>query len=195
VISSAFTAESVPAIPWWLVLLQGIASAILGLMLLTETGLTLFVLVVFLGIYWLISGIFDLVGMFMDRSMWGWKLFSGVIGILAGVMIVRHPLWAAVLVPATVVWILAFFGIVIGVITIVRALAGAGWGAGILGAISLLLGVLMLFNTVISTVVLIYVVAACLLIGGIVAIAASFWLRSLERGAGPEAAASQRLHA
>src|SRR4030088_3193355 len=128
-------AEGLPRPPWWLVLLQGIASLIIGLLLLTETGVTVFYLVVFLGVYWLISGIFDLVSLFVDRRHWGWKVFSGVIGIVAGLIIVRHPVWSAVLVPVTLVWILAFIGILIGVTHTIRTVTASDYAPTLLGMV------------------------------------------------------------
>jgi hypothetical protein len=64
-------------VPWWLVLLQGVAAVLIGLLLVTQPGATLFTLVIFLGVYWLVGGIFDLVGIFLDRTNWGLKLLSG----------------------------------------------------------------------------------------------------------------------
>jgi uncharacterized membrane protein HdeD (DUF308 family) len=171
-------AEGLPRPPWWLVLLQGIASLIIGLLLLTETGVTVFYLVVFLGVYWLISGIFDLVSLFVDRRHWGWKVFSGVIGIVAGLVIVRHPVWSAVLVPVTLVWILAFIGILIGVTHIIRAFTGGGWGSAILGIVSLLFGVILAFRPLESLVVLVLLVSVWAVVGGAVAIVVSFLMLS-----------------
>jgi uncharacterized membrane protein HdeD (DUF308 family) len=62
--------------PWWLVLLEGIAAIILGILLLTAPQATLFVLVQLLGIYWLVKGIFQIANIFIDSSRWGWKLFG-----------------------------------------------------------------------------------------------------------------------
>ena len=39
-------------IPWWVVLLQGIAAVILGLFLLAKPGMTMVVVVQLIGIYW-----------------------------------------------------------------------------------------------------------------------------------------------
>lgn len=169
--------------PWWLLLLEGIAALLIGILLLTETGVTLFGLVVFLGVYWLVTGILDLVMLFVDRRQWGWKLVSGIIGILAGLVIIRHPWWASVLVPATLVWLLGVAGVVIGVIALVRAFMGGGWASAILGVISILLGGILLFNTAVSTVVLVYAVAIWAIIGGIFAIVGSFMVRSRQNQA------------
>ena len=51
------TAQAAPAaenLPWWLGVVQGIALLVLGVMCLTAPGATLFVVVQFAGIYWLV---------------------------------------------------------------------------------------------------------------------------------------------
>jgi len=62
--------------PWWVVLIEGIAAIIIGILLLANPRATTVVLIQFLGIYWFIIGIIDIVRIFIDSSMWGWKLFS-----------------------------------------------------------------------------------------------------------------------
>jgi len=175
--------DSAAATPWWLVLLEGIAAVLIGVLLLTEPGATLFTIVVFLGVYWLVTGVLDLVMLFVDRSQWGWKLFSGIIGIVAGVAVVRHPWWATVLIPTTLVWIIGAIGVVIGIVSIIRAFTGGGVASAILGVISILLGALLLFNTEMSTVVLLYAVAIWAIVGGIFGIVGSFFLRGRQHAA------------
>jgi uncharacterized membrane protein HdeD (DUF308 family) len=171
---------ALPRPPWWLVLLQGIASLVIGVLLLTETGMTILSLVIFLGVYWLISGIFDLVSLFVDRRHWSWKVFSGVIGIIAGIVIVRHPLWSAVLVPVTLVWVLGFIGILIGVTHVIRAFTGGGWGSAVLGLLSLLFGVILLARPIESLAVLVLLISVWAVVGGAVAIVVSFVMLSRE---------------
>jgi uncharacterized membrane protein HdeD (DUF308 family) len=168
-------------VPWWLVLLQGVAAVLIGLLLVTQPGATLFTLVIFLGVYWLVGGIFDLVGIFLDRTNWGLKLLSGILGIVAGLLVVRNPLWATIALPATLVWLLAIIGIVVGGVGIYRALTGAGWGAGILGAMSVILGIILVLNPLVSIAVLVYVAGFWAILGGIATIAGAFWLRSNSR--------------
>ncbi|UCG25665.1 MAG: HdeD family acid-resistance protein [Chloroflexota bacterium] len=163
--------------PWWLVLLEGIALIIVGVLLLASTEKTLVILVQFIGIYWLIRGIFDIVSIFVDRTAWGWKLFMGIVGIIAGLVILQHPLWSAVLVPTVTVWILGIYGIIAGAVGIVRAFQGAGWGAGVLGAVAILIGIFFLANTLISAVALVWVTAIAAIVGGIAAVVMAFRLR------------------
>ena len=165
--------------PWWLVLLGGISAVFVGILLFTNTEQTVFNLVLFLGIWWFIGGIFDLISLFIDRTQWGWKLFSGILGIVAGLAIIRHPLWAAFLVPATLVWVLGIFGIIIGAIALIRAFQGDGWGTGILGVISIVLGLIALAaNIGVAIVTVIYVAAIWALVGGVAAIVYAFRMRS-----------------
>lgn len=78
---------------WWVFLLQGIAGIALGLLLITEPGATTIAIVTFLGIYWLIMGIFALVRVFVDHSVpWVWSLLVAIVGILAGLSVIKHPL-------------------------------------------------------------------------------------------------------
>ena len=165
--------------PWWLVLLSGIALVLIGILLFTDTDQTVFTLVLFLGIWWFIGGILDIISLFMDRTHWGWKLFSGILGIIAGGAIIRHPMWAAALVPATLVWVLGIFGILIGIMQLIRAFQGAGWGTGILGIASIILGLIILSaNIGVAIATAIVAGAIWAIVAGIIAIVYSFRLRS-----------------
>src|SRR5215218_2012316 len=171
------------SLPWWLVLLEGIAAAIIGLFLLSAPGATLFVLVQVLGIFWLVGGLFRIVSIFLDSSLWGWKLVGGVLGILAGIVVLQHPVWSSVLVPAIYVIILGIQGLVLGGVNLVMAFRGEGWGIGILGALSIVFGLVLLFNVWIGVAALPYILGAVGIVGGGAAIAIAFAMRSMERGA------------
>jgi uncharacterized membrane protein HdeD (DUF308 family) len=164
-------------VPWWVVLIEGIAAIIIGVLLLANPRVTTAVLIQFLGIYWFIVGIIDIVRIFMDSSMWGWKLFSGIIGILAGIAIIQYPLWATLLVPAVLVWVFGFFGIIIGIIGLIQAFQGAGWGAGILGVLSILFGLLLIFNAFVASLTLPFIFGILGIVGGLAALVMAFRMR------------------
>jgi len=173
------TEAPVPASRWWILLLEGIALIIIGILLFTDTDQTVFTLVLFLGIWWFIGGIIDLITLFWNREQWGWKLFSGILGIIAGLIIIRHPMWSALLVPATLAWVIGIFGIIIGIMGLIRAFQGDGWGPGILGVISIILGIFLLgTNMGVAAATVIYAAAIWAIIGGIVAVVQSFRIRS-----------------
>ena len=165
-------------IPWWLVLLEGIAAVIIGILLLTSPGIPLFALVQITGFFWLIGGIFRIVSIFVDSSSWGWKLLGGIIGILAGLVVLQHPVWSTLLLPAVYVIILGIQGIILGGASLVMAFRGGGWGTGVLGVLSIILGVVLLLNPLfIGIAVLPFVLGAFALVGGILAVVAAFMMR------------------
>ncbi len=171
------TTSNPHVVPWWLVLIQGIAALILGILLLINPGSSSVIIVQVMGIYWFISGIFGIVSIFIDSHMWGWKLFAGIVGILAGILIIQHPLWSTLLVGVTIVLIFGIQGIIIGVINIIQAFQGGGWGIGLLGVLSIIIGLILLFNTLISAAVLPFVIGGFAIVGGIAAIIMAFRLR------------------
>ena len=164
---------------WWLVLLQGIALLILGFLLLTAPKLTAVSLIVFLGIYWLVSGIFAIVEIFTgDKSThWGWLLLYGVLGILAGVAVLQHPLVATVLVSGLLIIVLGVAGIIMGILNLVRAFKGGGWGVGVLGVIDFMIGILLLSSTLMISLTLPLIIGLLSLVGGVVLIILSFRYR------------------
>lgn len=167
-----------PTFPWWLVLLEGIIAAIFGLLLLVAPGATLIFLVRVLGFYLLLDGILRIVSIFTDSSLWGLKLVVGLIGILAGVLVLEHPLLSAIAVPEYIVYIIGFLAILEGVGSLIQAFQGGGWGAGILGILVIIFGIIVLSNPLIGVVALPFVLGGFMLVGGIAAVVASFRLRS-----------------
>ena len=165
------------AFPWWLVLLQGIAAFLIGILLVTNPGITVLTLVVFLGVYWLVGGVFDLVSIFLDHRGWGWRLFTGILGILAGLVIVRNPLWAGIAVPTTLVYVLGIIGVILGGARLVRAFTGGGLGEGLLGVVSIILGIFLLMRPLISLLFLVYVIGFWAIAGGVAMMVGAFWLR------------------
>jgi uncharacterized membrane protein HdeD (DUF308 family) len=162
--------------PWWLLLLGGILNIIVGILLLTNPGKTTLALVWVLGLYWLIQGIFFISGMFLDHSAWGWKLFSGILGIIAGILVMRHPIASTLVIPQIAVLLLGIQGLISGAVMLVMAFKGGGWGMGILGVISIIFGIILIlaFGELGTALVFIWVVGIFALVGGIVQIFQAF---------------------
>jgi uncharacterized membrane protein HdeD (DUF308 family) len=173
----AAAVETRGGIPWWVPLLQGIAAIIIGFFLLTNPAATSVFLVQVLGWYWLITGIISIVMIFVDSTGWGWKLFAGILGIIAGMYIVNHPLVSTLMVPTVLVIVLAVQGIIIGIINLIQAFQGAGLGAGIIGAISIIFGIILLGSPFMAALALPWVLGIFAIVGGIFAVIAAFRLR------------------
>lgn len=152
---------------WWIILIQGILSIIIGVLFLVSPGMSVLVLVQFLGIYWLVAGVLSMVSIFVDRRLWGWKLFAGIIGVLAGISVIQHPVWSAVFLPTVLVVILGIQGIFHGIAYIVEAIRGLGWGTAILGVLSILFGIILLSSPLFAAVWLVLFLGVASLVGGI----------------------------
>ena len=176
---------SVTALPrlqtsiWWVFLLQGVAGILFGLMLLAHPTATLVTLVTFVGFYWFFAGIMALVRMFVDRSVpWIWSLLAGLVGIFAGLVVLRHPLFAALTVPTMIVVVLGVQGLVMGGLDIIGAFTGGGLASFFMGAINLVLGLLLLSSPVAAALAVPMTFGALLLIQGVVFIVLAFQVRS-----------------
>jgi uncharacterized membrane protein HdeD (DUF308 family) len=184
--ASATATATHDELPWWLGIVQGVALLILGALCLSAPGATIVVLVQLTGLYWLVTGILGLIGLVSDRSGWLWKVFGGVIGILAGLAIVAHPMWSSILVPTTLVIVVGIFGIVNGVLLAVQAFGVRRWSGVILGIVGALLGLVLVANPLIGAVTLPFVLGVFALVGGVMSIVMAF----VERRAGRSAAAA-----
>jgi uncharacterized membrane protein HdeD (DUF308 family) len=168
-----------PANIWWLFLLQGIAGILLGAMLLSYPGATVVVLVTFLGFYWLFTGIMSLVRVFVDRSVpWIWSFLVGIVGILAGLLVLRHPLLAALTVPATIVIILGVQGLIMGVLVVIGGFQGGGSRSFLLGVLNIVIGAVLLASPLLAALSLPLVFGILLLIQGMGLILLAFRIRS-----------------
>ncbi len=163
-----------------ILLFGGIVSLVFGILLLTQTTATLGLIMLFVGLAWFIQGIVTLVSIFIDKAEWGWKLFGGIIGLAAGLLVFNHPLESTVVIPAIYAIILGIFGLLIGISALIAAFQGEGWGIGIFGAVSLVIGLVLLLNSVVGGAVLIWLTGALLVIQGAVGV---FW--SLARRSTP----------
>jgi uncharacterized membrane protein HdeD (DUF308 family) len=169
---------------WWILLIEGIALVIIGAILLWAPAKTKIdtytVLVALLGIYWIISGVLALVNMFMDHTAWAWKLIIGVVSIIAGAYVLIYPIASALALPRIFVLVLGLWGILQGILYLVLAFKGGGWGIGILGGLLILLGIYLVANWSALGMGLATIWAASItaVIGGIALIVQAFRQRS-----------------
>jgi uncharacterized membrane protein HdeD (DUF308 family) len=156
--------------PKWLLLVQGILLILLSILVFTAPGATIQFLVILLGVYWLVSGVMHLFWLIFDRTAWGVKVILGLLGIAAGLLILQHPLVSAVLVPASVVVVMGWIGIIIGIVSLVLAFTGGGWGAAALGVLSIIFGVLILTNVIFMTAAFPFILGGIAFLAGIISL-------------------------
>lgn len=181
--SSMAETAATRGVPWWLIMIAGTAVFIVGLLLLISPHMSLLILVQLLGLYWLVTGILELVSIAVDRRHWGWKLFVGILGVLAGLIVLRDPLWSAIIVPAVLIIILAIQALLAGIAQVIHSFSGGGFGLAILGVLNIIFGIILLFNPLLGVVALPIVLGIFALIGGIALFFSSFRLRRLKEAA------------
>jgi uncharacterized membrane protein HdeD (DUF308 family) len=178
-----------PAQPsrWWIPLLEGVLAIILGILLLMRPIAASATVVLALGLYWLVVGILELVGLLRDRTAWGWRLFMGIIGVLAGGVILSGFLGGATLqdmLGTTFAVGLAFsvvigvMAIVYGIVALISAFRGGGLAAGIMGGLGILFGLLIIANPLAATLGLPVALGILFIAAGIFMVIAAFRLRS-----------------
>lgn len=95
---------------WWLSVLVGIASLVVGIMVVLNPVESYFVLALWLGIAILISGVFSLIEAITTRSRYvrrGWVIVASVCDIIIGIVLMLNFLLSAEIMPILFgVWLL-----------------------------------------------------------------------------------------
>jgi uncharacterized membrane protein HdeD (DUF308 family) len=164
--------------PWWVVLLEGIIAIIVGLFLLYRPAVTTIFLIQILGIFWLAGGIISVLGAFVFSGNRAWKLLAGILSIIAGIIILTYPIYSPLVLLTLFVIIVGVWVIITGIVKLIGGFKGEGWGTGILGILSIILGLLLLVNTVIGVLILPWVFGFLLIIGGIGAVIGGLRMRT-----------------
>lgn len=174
---------------WWVYLLQGALGIIIGWMLVANPVKTTVAVVVTLGLYWLISGVLEIVFSLFDinkkDSHWGLRLFGGIISLIAGLFVVNNPLVASAVTPVMLMYVISFLFIMNGIIYMVAGHVtpdNSGyswtWGSFFLGILYTILGFVLLSSpTLVSVSSVIFATALLMIFSGFVQIFVSFQMR------------------
>ena len=153
--------------PWWVVFLEGVIAIIAGLFLLYEPVITTILLIQILGIFWLAGGIVSVIGALVFPENRWWKLLSGILSIIAGIVILMYPIISPFIVLTLLVIFIGAWAILTGAVKLAWGLKGGGWGMGILGILTIILGLLLLTNSLAGVLILPWIFGFFLIIGGI----------------------------
>jgi uncharacterized membrane protein HdeD (DUF308 family) len=175
---------------WWLVLLQGVLSVVLGVLALAKPGPTLGALILLWGLFALLNGVVDVFRALgaagSHKSWWAWQLAGGLVGILAGLAILRWPGLSALF----VLYLVAIWAIIMGIVRFVGAIADHealphAWLVALAGVVSVLFGIAMFAWPGVGLLTLVYLVGFYAIVYGLITCVIAFRLHSLpERMAG-----------
>jgi uncharacterized membrane protein HdeD (DUF308 family) len=185
------SAKKILSAIWWFVLLRGIVLVLLGILFLTRPAATLTLVIWLLGAYWFVDGIVTLVRSIKGRKTlknWGWGVFVGIIGIIAGLVVFSQPVLAALLTTTFLVYFLGFAAMISGIASIVTAISMRKkikheWSMIFGGAAWFLLGLLLVAYPLAGMLVLIYTVGILGIVGGTMLVANAFVVRGIAKGA------------
>ena len=174
---------------WWIVLLRGIMLLLFGILFMLHPGITLITVMAILGAYWFVDGIFMIVTSVVGHRQikgWGWGIFSGILGVLAGIIVMLHPVAGAVFTQLFLVYFMGFTAIFKGASEIyfgirLRKEITNEWAYILIGIISIIFGVFILRNPDVGSSLLIWMVIIFSVAGGISLIVRSFQLNKIAK--------------
>src|SRR5690606_23371413 len=123
---------------WWLVLLRGVFAIILGILAFVWPVATAVAFVWVFAFYAVIDGIVNIMQAISTRRTdrtWGWLLTIGIVGVIAGIVVMIFPAAAAGFTLLVLLWIVAIWAIVSGIFGIPAAASIASGGAKALGIV------------------------------------------------------------
>jgi uncharacterized membrane protein HdeD (DUF308 family) len=132
---------------WWSILVRGIVALLFALLAFFATGFTLSLLVIFLGVYLVLDGLFAIIGGLMaccDHKNWWMLLIEGIVSLAAGIFVLLWPEISLVI----MLYIVAIWAILTGIFEFIASMT-ASWAApgkvflGTTGVLSIILGVMV----------------------------------------------------
>jgi len=165
---------------WWLLLLVGLLSVVVGVIFLFKPGGSLATLAVIAGIFLLVDGIAELASSFMrSTANRGMVALLGVITAIVGVLLIRHPIGGVTAVALLIgLWLIA-----IGVIRFVTAFEEYEhrvWHA-LAGVLELIAGIVIVANPNIGYATLAILVGIGFILNGIGLTALGWGMREVRR--------------
>lgn len=168
---------------WWAIALRGAAAILFGIMAFIWPAITILALVYLFAAYSLVDGIFSIIhGVRMrgaDRQWWVF-LVEGIAGILFAVLAVAWPGVTALV----LLYLIAAWAIVTGVFEIVAAIRlrqeiNNEWLLVLSGVLSVIFGLLLVFQPGAGALAVIWLIASYAIVGGIVLLILGFRLRGM----------------
>jgi uncharacterized membrane protein HdeD (DUF308 family) len=168
---------------WWVILLRGIVGVIFGVVAFVSPGATLLALVFIWGAYALVDGAFALYMTYLARRQqrrWWPYLLEGLAGIGAGVLSFVVPGITAL----ALLYLIATWAIITGIVEIVAAIdlrkqIQNEWLLGLAGTLSIIFGIVVVFEPDAGALAVVWTVGAYALLFGITLIVLAFRVRAL----------------
>jgi uncharacterized membrane protein HdeD (DUF308 family) len=166
---------------WWVFLISGIASVVFGVFAYLQPGIALFVLSMFFAASVLVDGVMNVFGALRNQQKDGWwiMLLIGLLGLVVGGYALLNPPLSML----AFVYLFAFEAIALGVFLVmlgykVRQATTREWILYLCGALSILLGVLVVAQPVAGGLSIVWLIAGWSIAVGILRIVFAFRIRN-----------------
>jgi len=167
---------------WWMIALRGLLLLLFGLAAIAWPGVTLTVLVLWIGAGFMVNGAFVLGAAIVGRDVQGrgWLLLDGLLGIGAGILTFLYPgITGLVLLWLVAGWAILSGGLQIAAAVQFRKVIRGEWMLGLAGALAIVFGVLLIARPGVGLLTLALLIGWFALFYGVLLIALGFRLRGL----------------
>jgi uncharacterized membrane protein HdeD (DUF308 family) len=176
---AVFSAVRAMSDHWWVVLLRGLLAILFGFLAFSWPGLTAVILVTIWGVYALFDGIVGIIAGI--KGKWGSLVLLGVLSILAGAVALIWPGLTAI----TLLWVLAIWIIVAGVMQIAAAVrlrkeVQGEWMWILSGILMVVLGLVFFMRPGAGILSVTWLIASLAIVWGILLVMLSFRLKGLK---------------
>jgi uncharacterized membrane protein HdeD (DUF308 family) len=166
---------------WWVFLIGGIASVIFGVLAYLQPGIALLVLSIFFAASVLVDGVMNVVGSLRNMQKEGWwiMLLIGILGLVVG----GYALFNPPLSMLAFIYLFAFQAIMLGVFLVmlgykVREATTREWILYLTGALSVILGALVIAQPVVGGLSIVWIIAGWSIAVGVLRIIFAFRIRN-----------------
>lgn len=166
---------------WALLLVWGIAWIILGLFLVFQPGLTAILLVQIMAVFWVVGGVIDFVTGLThgDQPHRGWRVFSGILSVVAGIVIMANPILGTLVTIAFGFYLLAIAAIFSGIVNVITGFKGEmSWGGAFLGLLQVVIGLFLVTHPMMGMLAYVPTLGIVTIVAGIAVITFASRVRS-----------------
>jgi uncharacterized membrane protein HdeD (DUF308 family) len=178
----ATTTSIEPAtVEWWLFVVWGAASVVVGALLLFQPVASALVLVATIAVFWVVGGIVDIIsGLTHHGQHAGWRIAAGVLNVVVGLFVLSHPFIGTLTAVSTLYLIIAASALVSGIVGIFNS--DRSISRIVLSLLQAGLAILMLigFADLLNLRILVQSIGLLMIAGGIAAASAAFHFRHHE---------------
>lgn len=181
--------ESAAKSLWWIFLVRGIITLAFGVVALFSPQIAGVIFAIIFAVWALADGILGVIQSVINGragQKWGWTLTIALVSIAAGIVVLVWPGATVVTIAAVLLWIIAIWLILLGILSFFAAHEVSGDGGStvgpiVLGILSLVAGLLLATWIIVdikaAATALVYIIGIYAVVAGLVLIVASFNFR------------------